>query len=149
MGYNTPEKRRAYVNARRARLKAEGVNGYCDNCKKPLGRNHRGNKTKVCQKCLWGERHHLWVGHGFHNADGYVVIRIGKKQTILEHRHVMQQHLGRNLYADETVHHINGKRDDNRIENLELWVGAPTRGIRSVDAVKWAKEIIQRYEGSK
>ena len=54
-----------------------------------------------------------------------------------EHRVVMTRHLGRDLVRGETVHHRNGQRDDNRIENLELWFSPQPYGQRVDDLIDY------------
>lgn len=59
----------------------------------------------------------------------------------------MGEHIGRRLTKEENVHHLNGDRSDNRLDNLELWSTKQPPGQRVKDKVQWAREILELYVG--
>jgi len=85
-----------------------------------------------------GKNHRLWKGGRFKDTDGYILIHNPKHPCargdgyILEHRLVMMEELGRYLESYEIVHHRNGIKDDNRVENLELFPHANQHNILTV-----------------
>lgn len=91
-------------------------------------------------------------GEGTLDKNGYFQItRLGhpnctsKTGRIAQHTYVMSQHLGRPIRKNESVHHKNGIRDDNRIENLELWHKGQPAGQRVEDKIDWARKFLEEY----
>lgn len=109
-------------------------------------RNNRKHPDKECQHCRavfrprradskYCSRPCMWANNGKHqarpdgaeawwiNPRGYIEGRVwldGRAVYYKQHRWLMEQHLNRPLSPDEDVHHINGDKTDNRLENLEL-----------------------------
>lgn len=115
----------------------------CEECHKTARRPARqvtgGDAFRFCSVECWtqyrtkngltkGDKHQSWKGGKVRMGrySEYVGIyapdhpSFPKTRYVLEHRFVMENSLGRLLRQDETVHHINGIQDDNRIENLQL-----------------------------
>jgi len=98
---------------------------------KVFTKEHR-RKIGLSRKKYIRENNPSWKGGRNKRSDGYIEIRIypdtpfcemlkkKKRKYIQEHRLIMAKHLGRCLYPYEIVHHKNGIKDDNRIDNLEL-----------------------------
>jgi len=78
-----------------------------------LSEAHQGDKYR-------GKNHSCWRGGKYKTEFGYIRIWIAPKKYKFEHILVMEKFLGRPLNKGEVAHHKNGKRDDNRIENLQL-----------------------------
>jgi hypothetical protein len=119
----------------------------CDVCGVRFGALDR--RQRFCSKrCAvigrWrntGPRAYNWKGGRVQAARGYVKVRApehpraktNKHPYVLEHILVMEQSLGRYLAPNERVHHRNGDRRDNRLENLELWKVKDPPGVRAAD----------------
>jgi len=90
-------------------------------------------------------------GKRWKNPDGYVFVywpehpNARAKGDVPEHVVVMTEALGRRLYRGESIHHRNGKRGDNRLNNLELRSTSHGRGQTVDDLVSFAVEILRTH----
>ncbi len=97
----------------------------CEQCECVIGKSKNGKYNKrfcshVCKVTAFtGANNPLFKTGKTITRKGYVVIQVNGRQW-REHRWIMQNHLRRPLLPSESVHHINGIKHDNRIENLEI-----------------------------
>lgn len=139
----------------------------CIDCGKERWVNYRHGKA-VTIRCVTCANKHKgrtlqiawqnngnWKGGRIAHMDGYVQIKLraddffytmaNKHHYVLEHRLVMARHLRRNLHSWEIVHHKNGIKDDNRIENLAL-LGAETHNTMLNKRIKQLEKEVVRLQ---
>ncbi len=111
-------------------------------------------KSATCSTCRksGGESNANWRGGRTTHKRGYVMVwvpehpRGTRSNYVFEHILVMEVSIGRSLIGGESVHHRNGVRSDNRMENLELWTRPQPTGIRVQIATVWARNTIELYD---
>jgi hypothetical protein len=142
------------------------IEGMCEYCGKPYVRKRKPSgflaASRAARRFCGIDCHYAWTrehGQLAHlpgykrrslRTDGYVEVReIGQRgkpgRWGLEHRVVMEQHLGRRLYPHETVHHRSGDKSDNSIGNLELWSSRHGQGQRVEDKIAFCKSFLSEY----
>lgn len=107
------------------------VKEHCHNCGKEIlsAKSNRVKRRACSDACHYamqsGEKNVNWKGPKKIKYTGHILIYCpdhphAHQNKVPEHRLVMEKSLGRYLLTDEIVHHINGVKDDNRLENLIL-----------------------------
>lgn len=110
-------------------------------CLSSIGYKKGGKKS--------GGRSKRPMGYRRKHCDGYVYIKCdchpnaGKDGRILEHIYIMTKYLERPLKKHESIHHKNGIKDDNRIENLELWSTNHPSGQRVSDMIDFCYKYLK------
>ena len=113
------------------RVKDKIQQKLCLKCQKELSKK----QTKFCSLSCNASYHNAkkrgrdarnWRNGRSVNSEGYVRIHMPGHPNacdgyVYEHRYVMELKIGRLLTSEEIVHHLNGIKDDNRIENLALF----------------------------
>lgn len=130
-----------YAGRRRRPPQVAATVCKADGCDLPVRCNRHGKRLGYCDEHFGMSARKREPSSRYKDTGGYISLKLADGRVLPEHRAVMEGHLGRRLVPGETVHHINGVRDDNRLENLELWMRPQPAGQRVEDLLRYAAEF--------
>lgn len=115
------------------------------------GKEFYTTRNQFCsQECARKYRHDNYV-HKTYCENGYLVEYengYNKKGNRKQHRKIMEEYIGRPLRKDEIVHHVNGKKDDNRIENLQIMSKGEHSSFHRLQEKKEGKHLFGGYHNN-
>lgn len=126
-------------------------------CSKKCTNKFNSERQKGSKNSFYGKKHTKEFIEKFRksvtktgkskNANGYITINVCENYPngILEHRKIVQDHIGRELSSNEIVHHINGIRDDNRIENLQIMTPSEHTKLHNKDKNRRWKQKKEKF----
>lgn len=145
-------------NRCKRRFVASSRHKLCPKCRRQIEKRPcnlcgrlKQRKSNICKTCYYQSKQYPYSKKKHLSKDGYLYVYYkahpyaDKSGRVFEHRLVFEQNLGRYLLPFESIHHKNGVRSDNRIENLELWAKVQPTGVRVEDLVQWAKKVLELY----
>lgn len=127
----------------------------CGKIKNHLTHDITSGKVKSCgcynrdvaRERMTGENNHGWNGGRRTKGNrGYIEIRLPNGKYQLEHRYIFEKHYNIKLNKKQNIHHLNGNKKDNRIENLELWDHKQPYGQRVEDKLLYYFQLINDYK---
>jgi predicted nucleic-acid-binding Zn-ribbon protein len=138
-------KRLYLVSTLRQWINKESFNGSCISCRASSRTSKERSTTGSTLKLNHAGYLELRAAQVSDEDVALFDLMKNRANAVMEHRFIMAKHLGRPLTRQESVHHKNGVKTDNRLENLELWYTGQPAGQRPEDLVIWAKEILALY----
>lgn len=128
----------------RLRLKDAGILRSRADAVRLAAKNGRLGSGNRCKKRVftkkWADnisKAKLGRGKGWSlKPNGYIAITMGENKGRSEHCVIAEDHIGRRLMANECIHHINGCRSDNRIENLQVMTRSDHMALHSKINIK-------------